>query len=288
LVLLLLIGFSLPGVLSQGDRLYYSSARSLGIGGVSEVLEYGDNPASLSIPDNPFILLSGALLRASEKRGLRVYDSYGNNMGISTIADNASLYSGLGSSAIILPFKAFGLGFKYTPLWDFHYRYRFESRDDFYQVVRIEENDYNGSIDGLGPMAGVNLGIVRLGVEATYLVGRKNDETKIILPQAEDSIRQTFVRYHGYTSKMGVLVIPTSQFRFSYSIRFKYTMAADEGDGLDYPICHSFGCMYQPPSRLPTRLFLELDYEAWTDPVLFRSRVRLWQAGLFKCRFWRS
>ena len=82
MLLLFLFGLTLPGVSSQGDRIFYRDARSLSLGGVSIVLEIPDNPASMGMVNEKSVFVSGMLVTQNERRGLRVYDSYGNNIGI--------------------------------------------------------------------------------------------------------------------------------------------------------------------------------------------------------------
>ena len=49
MLLFFILNLTLPGVSAQGDRIYYSDARSLSLGGASVVLEGAYNPAAMGM-----------------------------------------------------------------------------------------------------------------------------------------------------------------------------------------------------------------------------------------------
>ena len=268
MLILLIINFSLPGALNQGDRVFYFSARSLGIGGISDVLENGDNPAGSGLIRENFFFASAALASSNEKRGLRVYDSYGNNMGISTLSNNTSTNYNFAACALVIPLKSLRLGFKYRPIWDFNYFYRKEYRDDFYQITKIVEHKHTGDVHSVAPTIGFNYRFLNIGIEEKFLFGRNNREDKVIIPGTSDSISQSEMELSGTTMKLGAIMSPNLHFCLSYSYSLSYTLENEDGEDLKYPVAHSFGFMYQPAGRVPTKFLGEVAYENWTEPII--------------------
>ena len=270
-----IIGFTLPGISSQGDRVFYHDARSMALGGVSIVLESGSNPASMALIDERTILLSGIAALQNERRGLRVYDSYGNNIGIATIANNTSSYTNPGPCAFVFPIKFLRVGVQYVPMWDYNYYYREEHRDDFYQLVRTDELSWTGNIFTVSPMVSLQYRFVSIGVTQGFLFGEWLSERTVIIPDLPDTVYQDQGELTGSETKVGISIAPGINFRFAYTYSHEYEI--DEG-GTAYPSIHSVGLMYQPAGRVPTKFVGQIDYEMWEgiadkDILLYRIGV---------------
>lgn len=266
-LLLLLISLTLPGAVNQGDRIFYFDARSLALGGVSTILENGDNPASLGFINEPLLSFSGLMVNAIEKRGLRVYDSYGNNIGIATVSNNISVHTTLGANVIVFPFKFLRLGIKYYPLWDFNYYYYYEYRDDFYQITKIVEDSYDGNIHTISPVLGLTYRFINFGIEQDFLLGKKNSESKVIIPNEADSIKQNEFYYSGKRMKLGLMIATALHLRLSYNFSNEYILESKTGEDLIYPYSHSVGFLYQPPALVPTKFVVQVEYETWQEPI---------------------
>ncbi len=267
-LLLLLINFTLPGITYQGDRIFYYDAHSLALGGISIISEHGDNPAATGLVHDLAIFSSAAFISNNEKRGLRVYDSYGNNMGISTISNNSSTEFGLGASSLVIPVKILRIGFRYLPLWDFGYAYRFEYRDDFYQITQIVEDVYSGSVYSVSPILAVNYKFLSLGFEERFIFGKRSRDYHLTFPNADDSLFQTEAEFDGTTSRFGIVFEPNIHFRFAYAFGLNYTLRSSATeDSMHYPNCHSFAALYQPAGRIPTKFLCGIDYENWSDAI---------------------
>lgn len=268
MLLLFILNFTLPGVINQGDRIFYYDARSLALGGVASILKYGNNPACVGLIDEVSIFISGALINCNEKRGLRVYDSYGNNIGISTVSNNTLVNTDLAGSSIVLPVRDIKIGIRYSPLWDFNYYFRREYRDDFYQITKIAENRCNGNVYSLSPFVGFSYKSINIGVEENFIYGDRTEETKVIVPNASDTVTQHENRFSGNTTKFGIIIYPNVHFRLSYGYSLRYTIKDGEDDvRLQYADNHTFGFLYQPPGRVPTKFLCEINYEKWSEPV---------------------
>jgi len=265
MLLFFLIGLTLPGISSHGDRIFYHDARSLALGGVSIVLENPQNPATMGFVHNRRFFASGWIVMQNERRGLRVYDSFGNNIGISTVANNTKTNVSVGPGAVILPFKMLRFGFQYAPLWDYNYYYRYEQRDDFYQLIRIDEQKYQGYLHAFSPLLAFKYSFVSVGVGYSFLRGTWTEEDRVIIPQTADSINQEETEFTGNKAKFGVALAPTMNFRFSYMYQLSYEL--DNG-GFAYPDIHSFAVMYQPPGRIPTKFLAQVDLEMWGPAIL--------------------
>jgi hypothetical protein len=259
-LLVYLIGLTLPGISSQGDRIFYDDARSMALGGVSVVLENTANPASMALFQNRTILLSGMTVIQSERRGLRVYDSFGNNIGIATVANNTSAYFGPGPCAFVFPLKAVRIGLRYAPVWDYNYYYREEHRDDFYQLVRTDEWSYRGYVQAVSPLIGLRYKFVSVGLEQGFLFGKWLMDRTVIIPDLADSVDQEESEFTGSKTRIGILVVPNINFRFGYTYQHQYELIDER---IDYPVTHSVGIMYQPPGRIPTKFAGQVDLEMW-------------------------
>lgn len=260
--LLLLTGLTLPGIMSQGDRFFYYDARSAAMGGVSIVLESTANPASLALFGDKAIFVSGRLAVQNERRGLRVYDSFGNNIGIATVANNTATYAGPGSCAFIFPVRFMSFGLQYAPVWDHTYYYREEHRDDFYQLTSIEELSYSGYLNALAPALSFRYRFISVGLEHGFLFGALQMTRTVITPEAADSVYREERELAGRKTKFGITMNPGFNLRLAYTYQHPYALD-DEGD--EYPSAHAVGIMYQPPGRIPTKFAGQVEYEIWDE-----------------------
>lgn len=253
-------GLTLPGAYSQGDQIFYHDARSLSLGGVSITLENTANPASMAFFDQRTVRLSGQLTVQNEARGLRVYDSFGNNLGIATVANNTGTYLSPGACSFVFPLSIVRMGLEYAPVWDYNYSYREEHRDDFYQIVRIDELQHRGYAHAIAPMVAVNYSFVSVGIENAFLLGDRTVEATVIIPQVADTVSSEETTFDGSRIKLGLSVIPSMNFRFAYTYQHHYELTDIY---YEYPEKHIIGIMYQPPGRIPTKLLAQVEAEMW-------------------------
>ncbi len=266
MLLLIILNFTLPGVLSQGDIIFYYDARSLGLGGNTTVLENNFNPATIGLIDNIQVKFSGFLYEGTEKRGLRVYDSYGNNIGISTVSVCQTSFLDFGPACIIVPIEFFRLGVKHYRVVDFEYYFNHTYRDDFYQIIKIVDNKYNGAANALAPMVGTIYKGISIGLEGDFIYGSINNELKTIYPIAEDSIWRDSKNLSGNTFKCGIIYVPSPFIRIAYFFENKFKVFA-KSDTFEYPVCHNVGFYYQPPYRIPTKFTVEVNYKLWNEAI---------------------
>lgn len=264
-MLLFLISLTIPGISGQGDRIFYYDARSLSLGGVSIVLEIPGNPASMGLENEKRVSVSGRFAVQNERRGLRVYDSYGNNIGVSTVTNNTAYYPGVGSSSIVFPLKTLRVGLSYAPVWNYDYYYRYEQRDDFYQIVRVDELSHRGNAYSISPMLSFKYGFVNIGVEYGFLVGKWSVEEKVIIPNITDTIETQQTDFNGNMLRVGFVLAPNLNFRFAYTYQHEYELT---DLGFSYPTTHSLGIMYQPPGRIPTKFVGQVEVEMWGPAIL--------------------
>lgn len=265
--LLIILNFTLPGVLHNGDRIFFYDARSLGLGGNLTVLENNLNPASSGLVDSPCFNFNGILYTGTEKRGLRVYDDYGNNIGIATISINRTSDLAVEPAGFLLPIKFIRFGVKYYRYQDFNYHYNYDYRDDFYQIIKTVDNLYTGSLNSIAPLVGINFKGINIGVEQGFIFGETEQDLKTLFPQGEDSITNIKQNWSGNNTKFGLIFSPTSHFRIGYYYVHKADVTSDT-ESVYFPTCHNFGAYYQPPHRVPTKFIAEIDYELWDEPFL--------------------
>ncbi len=259
-LIICLAGLTLPGVSVEGDRIFYQDARSLSLGGVSIVLENAANPACMAFFTKKSIQLSGLLAVQNENRGLRVYDAYGNNIGIATVAKNTGAYFNPGACYFVFPLRMIHLGFQYAPVWDYNYTFRQEHRDDFYQIVRIDELAHRGYVQAISPVVAFSYLFISVGVENAFLLGNRVMEETIIIPQVADTVSREETTLDGNRVKFGISITPALNFRIAYTYQHQYELA---DTGYEYPQTHSFGVMYQPPGRIPTKFVAQVEAEMW-------------------------
>jgi len=259
---------TLPGAVNKGDRMFYHDARSCALGGVSLVLEHSTNPAAMGLIKNPSVFVSGALFSLNEKRGLRVYDSYGNNIGVSTVTNTSSTKASPSACTFVFPFHFLRTGFQYSPLWDHNYSYYREYRDDFFQVTRIIDQQYTGQTCALSPMIGLVHSWIQVGVMQRFMYGKRSFEEVIIYPTGPDSVVTSEHDHNGPSTQCGILLSPGINVRLAYMYQFSYILENSASMVNDtFPVQHSIGFMYQPPGRIPTRFCGELIYELWAEPI---------------------
>uniref|UniRef100_A0A7C4THK2 Uncharacterized protein n=1 Tax=candidate division WOR-3 bacterium TaxID=2052148 RepID=A0A7C4THK2_UNCW3 len=261
-----IINFTLPGVVHQGDRIFYGNAHSLGLGGISIILEDGNNPASPGLHNNLFFSGTGLYYSGSEKRGLRVYDSYGNNIGISTISSNRLNKTNPNFASLYMPLKFLRFGMRYHADWDFNYLYRYEYRDDFYQIKKIVQDDYYGVVFSLAPVVAISTHFAKFGFEQDFLYGKIGREFKTVYPDGPDSIYKEENNFNGNRRKFGFILTPNIHLRLGYTFATKYSLK-DKSDSLSYPLTHTIGFSYQPAGRVPTRFLIEVAREMWEEVI---------------------
>ncbi len=261
------MSFTLPGVKNQGDYIFYYDAHSLGAGGNTTVIENTINPASIGLSDRILVNFGGFLYAGTEKRGLRVYDSYGNNIGISTITVNRITEPDFAPASLVIPFAFIRLGARYYQIYDFNYRYHYDYRDDFYQIIKTVDDYYYGSLKSISPLACFNYRRFYFGVEERFVYGDVKSEQNIIFPHDEDSITSTNYKFSGKSPRTGVLFVPSDHYGFAYYYTHRLEVA-DTNNTMVFPASHVLGIFYQPPQRVPTRFLAEIDYQLWNEPIL--------------------
>jgi len=265
MLLLFITSLTLPGISGQGDRIFYHDAYSLSMGGVSAVCENSCNPAAMGLIEYRSVYASGWFVVQNERRGLRVYDSFGNNIGISTVTNNTSTKVSAGPAAIIIPFKALRFGLLYAPVWDYSYFYRYEQRDDFYQLIRIDEEESRGHIYAFSPRMSLTYKWINIGFEYGFMHGTWHREERVVIPQMADSVDEHETDFSGNRARVGVAVSPSVNLRFAFTYQPRYDLL----DGsFSYPDMYSWAIMYQPPGRIPTRFVGQVEFESWDQSIL--------------------
>jgi hypothetical protein len=202
--LFLILFLSLPGVNNLGDRIYYTDGRSLSLGGISSLTSSGNNPACLCLIDRISLSITPSYARMSEHRGLRVYDSYGNNIGVSTISKITDGNIGIAAGSALIPIKGFRVGFQYSPLWTFDYYYRREYRDDFFQLFKVETHEYTGSLYSLAPALSFAYKFLSIGIREDFIQGKKDALITIVEPDLPDSVIQLNNSYEGKLTRLAL------------------------------------------------------------------------------------
>jgi hypothetical protein len=283
MLILLIVNLTLPGISSHGDRLFYHDARSLALGGVSIILEYPSNPATMGFVDARQIFASGGLAIQNERRGLRVYDSFGNNIGIRTVTNNTSTNAGVGPSAIVIPLKMLRFGVQYAPIRDYNYYYQYEQRDDFYQLIRIDEQSHQGYAQAFSPMFSFKYAFINVGVAYSVIRGNWSQENRVIIPGIDDSLYTEEVQLNGNQAKIGVAIMPSLNLRLGYTYQVPYDL---EDAGLSYPDVHALAIMYQPPGRIPTKFVGQVEIEMWDEEiVIYKVGVEHMIMGRYALRY---
>jgi hypothetical protein len=283
-LLFFLIQLTLTGSTQHGDRVYFYDAQSLALGGISAVLEQGKNPACLGLNDNISVSLSAGFVHANEKRGLRVYDAYGNNMGVSTIANNSYSIPQWTGSSVSVPFKFARIGLKYFPVYDFNYRYYREYRDDFYQIIKTEEYKITGNVFAIVPTFSLTYKYISVGVGERFLYGKRSTDYTIVQQNGTDSLSTEENTYDGTATAFGIIVHPSVHFRFAYTNTLRHTVDSETtGSRFTVPSTHVFGMMLRPPGMIPTALMCEIEYEHRQNPVW---KYKVGAEHLLRGRYW--
>jgi len=266
--LLLILFLSLPGVNNLGDRVYYVDGRSLSLGGISSLISSGNNPACFCLIDRISLSITPSYARTSEHRGLRVYDSYGNNIGVSTISKSTDGNIGVAAGAAVIPIKGFRAGFQYAPLWAFDYYYRREYRDDFFQLFRVEIHEYTGSLYSLAPALSFAYKFLSIGIREDFIQGNKDALITIVKPDLPDSVIQQNESFEGKLTRAGIMIKPNEHLALAYSYSSEHSVDCKETAlRLNYPASHTIGCSYQPAARIPTRFYGEYCREMWSNAL---------------------
>jgi hypothetical protein len=269
MLILFILHLTLPGINFQGDRVTYVDARSFALGNVSSVLTCGTNPAAYGLTRSISLEITPIIIQFNEQRGLRVYDSYGNNIGISTLTSNNNLILDIAQASLVLPFKSLRLGLDYRRQWDFNYYFQQEFRDDFYILTKTETQEYSGGIFSLSPCLTCSYKFFHIGFSADIFLGSTNYEFIAQNLYKPDSTFQTEENYQGQVFRLGFLIDPGRHFRLAYIYSPAYSIEQESAsNNLDYPICHTLGVFYQPPSRILTRIMAEITRESWSEPIL--------------------
>lgn len=219
----------------------------------------------MALVDRIMLFVSGWVVVQNERRGLRVYDSFGNNIGISTLSNNTYANTSAGPGAVVIPWKMLRIGLQYAPIWDYNYNYYYEHRDDFYQITRIEEQSYDGYAHAISPMLSFTYKVFSIGFAGAFLTGTLRSEEKVIIPQIADTVYQEEIDFSGNKARIGLSIFPSLNFRIAYTYQHEYEL--DDVDFI-YPAIHSLAIMYRPPGKIPTKFMGQVDLEMWDESIL--------------------
>jgi len=294
---------NLPADWQFGRSLELPDAKSLALGGVSAAIgsPFGflanpalaatrydrfNAPALSGAELRPSVGLTGNLGTSTEQRTRMTYDSYNNAVGELAIADNTAFSPTAGPIAVQLPLGAFGVGLGVRPARDYTYHFRQEIRDDFYQLLRVSEQDVSGQVNQAGAAIAYDLaGLIGLGAEFNYSFGERDlDSTK---NDSLSTIHHT--RLSGLGLGAGLLFHPGNAVRIglSYTPRIAALSNAltKKGDSsaaaFDDPSRIILGFNYFAAGPVPTGIYLQAGCAAWRelDTLMLNSIIDL-RAGV--------
>lgn len=266
--ILYVLNYSLLGSQSQGDPVYFLSARSLAMGGIGSILEepgsFCRNAGALGLMNKATLNLSLRGLSHREQRSLRVYDPYANNMGLSTVFDYSSQDYSISEAAGVYTWKNLKAGLAYAQEWDFGYESCQEIRNEFYQLTTTEHEISRGGINALHQGLCFSFTHIYLGAGHVYLFGhRAFSYEKYDCAARISETRNQQDRFNGNRFDVGLL--------FDYQIHIRGGLAAHlphtvsfGGSKYDYPAQVIGALSFQPPLMIPSRIGTEVEISAWS------------------------
>jgi hypothetical protein len=278
---------NLPADWQLGRTFDLPDAKSVALGGVSAAIgsPFGflANPALAivrfdrfnvpALPETkarPTVGLTGNLGIGSERRTRMTYDIYNNAVGEIAIADNSAASPLAGPIAVQLPLGGLSLGLGMRPVNDFTYSFRQEVRDEFYQLLRVNEQQVSGQLVQAGGAVAYDLaGMVGIGAGLNYSFGERNlDSTR------NDTLS---IIHHTQLSGLGIngglLIHPGNAVRIGVSFEPRIpklgSLLVKPGDSAvtaaDNPTRAKLGFSYFVAGSAPTGIYLQAGYTAWRD-----------------------
>ena len=258
----------LPEVMQWGSQYPSTSARALGMGN-SDFLDPSPagtliNPALLGLSDNGLCFsLSGGVYRMTERRSVKVYDSFGSAMGESETAFNDLIDMFCSSAAVSvkgvewLPASlAISAGFRRPNTFD--YDYHRINRNDYYVKTGEESLEISGGINELGTsLAFSPTETFTFGLGFSYSFGSRNQrwEETFSDPVIPDVLEEINTDISSASIRGGLLVDVFDRVSILAGVEkpMFYEISGDEETDVSFPIKLTIGGIYVPGNQLRTR-----------------------------------
>ena len=270
-ILLVFVSFVLFGGIAEatnyGNFNFVLDASMNGVGDVWVVSTA--NPGYFL--QNAQVLVVGSLLMPTERRSKRVFDSFDNTVGNTTVADNTYFLAGPYTFSFRIPKNMLQIGFDFFPILAGKYSYENTERDEFYRVILTE----NETVDLNGFSFTPNIGFKYkwIGIGGGVRIIRGNDvynyehytDTDTTINHSNYSIKG-----NGYYGGLTLSPIKNLTIGFVYGTAIK--ISKDTVADINYPEQYAFGIDYFFPGPLPAKIYFQLSYIPWS--VLTKDGVK--------------
>jgi hypothetical protein len=267
LMMFIIAQASMPVDWYYGRRLSYTDATALALAGV-ELFEpnvYWSNPLSKSFA-KPVLTASYKIGIISERRTVKIYDSFDNTIGEVAIADNSSSRGDIGNVYFLMPFKFMNLSIGIRPQYSYDYYYYQEYRDDFYTKVGETQLKTIGRVYNTTLMAGRQL-MERFGIGAgiNYYFGERNYyyHDSILDGNVVNADTSGSPSGIGFTAGFSVQPLEQLLINFTYQSQVKLNNFIDNITTLKYPDLYKLNVSYLAAGEIPTKLGLLIQYSNW-------------------------
>ncbi|MGQ9678729.1 MAG: hypothetical protein ACUVUD_05550 [bacterium] len=203
---------------------------------------------------------------ASEQRLRPAYDQFENTIGEAVIADNISFNWIPGPVSFVYPMSRFWVKLAVAPARDFHYDYRKELRDDFYEKIGEDRLVQRGNLSAVNfDLAFKPFSFFAFGLGFRYAYGGRELESKTI--RGMDTI--TFISRSNLKSpawSIGVAVLPFSRFSVGLDYQSRISFSGQDSFGVKgYPWSGQIILDYQAAGELPSLVRVIAGMEGWAE-----------------------
>ena len=274
LVAYIILAFTQQGYYEgTGDLLMYVSSDNAAVAGAN-LFSIGALPINPTIPTvtKGFkVALNAKFSSFHEVRSEPVYDQFDNTVGYAVLYSRFNNYTFPGPFALAFGAERVGIGLSFDTPIDYHYSYSFTDRLDAYTVVKRETISQEGSLSRYSFTISGKAKFMHIGLTFSNLRGKVESLHSVWTPDSgtETDSFSTEIYGNSFTVAAG----------FSIGYRVRTTLVYTSGledNNMGLPRAVDFGVELRPAMRLPTRIFLRLGYDDWSNvDTVLRNRWRV-------------
>ncbi|MBS4015416.1 MAG: hypothetical protein KGZ86_03165 [Candidatus Latescibacteria bacterium] len=277
LTMIIMTQASMPVDWYYGRRLSYTDATGLALAGV-ELFEpnvFWSNPLSKSFA-KPVLTASYKVGILSERRTVKIYDSFDNTIGEVAIAENSFSRGDLGNLYFLMPFDFMNLSVGIRPQYSFDYYFYREYRDDFYTKVGETRLKTTGKVYNTSIMIGRQF-MEKFGIGAgvNYYFGSRNYfyHDSILNGNVVNADTSGSPNGIGFTAGFSVQPLERLLINLTYQSSAKLNNFIDEAVDVKYPDLYKLNVSYLAAGEIPTKLGLAVQYSDWQtiDPIFDKT-----------------
>lgn len=267
LLMIIITQASMPVDWYYGRRMSYTDAVSTSLAGVElftpSVL--WSNPLVRSFA-KPVLTVSYKVGILSERRTVKIYDSFDNTIGEVAIADNSFSRGDIGNLYFLKPFSFMNISAGLRPAYVYDYYFYREYRDDFYTKIGETKLKTTGQVYDVSLMVGRQfMDKFGIGAGLNYYFGKRDFVYHDSMLNSTVINADTSANPNGIGFTIGACYKPIERLliNLSYQSKVKLNDFTVNDVSVKYPDLYRLNISYLAAGEIPTKLGLSVQYSDW-------------------------